>query len=479
MTMHPCDSPEAKLRVLDAPRRNHFFYGKRMDVQHFQLEQDYGKLKQWLLNRLTQGKGVLCGLKVGVDGTRLCVDPGVAIDGLGREIVVPVRQCIDPASGDGGCCVPCCDERGEVPVPAPPPGPTPPGTVPPPTTPPTTPPAAARNGRFTLWLCYKECHADYQPVLVADCQARAPCAPGTVVESFCLKLEGDPDWCARLWGPAQEPPAPPPGTDDPPAPPPTEADALQAARASRRHLLCELLDRCCDPPEGDPCVPLATLLLSEGRIEALESCVVRPRLYSNAVLLDLILCLAERIEQCCDDHTPPPPLLRVAAVEFLADQALLVVGAASPLQTTEVPIRRNVNAIRIRFTAPFGAGAQLPTTHESVADPDFKRHAVQVLPEGMVLGGLPFVPGSLVVLDAQTLRFDLNRDSPYVRAGGSWQKGLYRLRLAGDADAGAGRQPIVDGAGKALDGEAIAPADGAMSGNGTAGGDFTLLFNIT
>lgn len=102
--MHPCDNTDALLRVLTAPRRNRYFYGKRLDVQHFRMEQDYGKLKQWLLNRLTLGKGVLCGLRVTVEGERICVDPGVAIDGLGHEIVVPVRSCIDPLAPDEGCC---------------------------------------------------------------------------------------------------------------------------------------------------------------------------------------------------------------------------------------------------------------------------------------------------------------------------------------------------------------------------------------
>ena len=38
--MHPHDNAEALLRVLTAPRRNQFFYGKRMDVQHFRMEQE-------------------------------------------------------------------------------------------------------------------------------------------------------------------------------------------------------------------------------------------------------------------------------------------------------------------------------------------------------------------------------------------------------------------------------------------------------
>ena len=93
MLLH--DNADELLRALAAPKRNQFFYGKRMDVQHFRMEQDYGKSKQWLLNRLTLGKGVLCGLRVSASADRIIVDPGVAIDGLGREIVVPVRTSIE------------------------------------------------------------------------------------------------------------------------------------------------------------------------------------------------------------------------------------------------------------------------------------------------------------------------------------------------------------------------------------------------
>ena len=186
--MHPYDNAEALLRVLREPRRNKYFYGKRMDVQHFQMEQDYGKLKQWLLNRLTLGKGVLCGLRVSVIDGRLCVDPGVAIDGLGREIIVPMRYCLDPVVIDDGCC------EAHPHAPAPPPGRD-------------ADERGVVDGLFTLWLCYRECLTDHQPVLVSECGTRDECAAGTIVESFCLKFLpgmapplGDPDWCAKLWG---------------------------------------------------------------------------------------------------------------------------------------------------------------------------------------------------------------------------------------------------------------------------------------
>lgn len=497
--MHPHDQADLLLRILDAPRRNRFFYGKRMDVEQFQMEQDYGKRKQWLLNRLTLGKGVLCGLAVSADGNRVCVDPGVAIDGLGREIVVPVRTCLDP-SAEPGCC-----GGGHA-------GTTGPGQT-------ATAPRddaqaddAERLGRiFTVWLCYRECLADPQPVLVTDCDTHAHCAQGTVVETFCLKItpglpprQHDPEWClnwARGADASHEQ-----GGDKPPTleydkaavldavksklavagKTPVDADIEHLPKTGRRRDLCELLDGACDPDDGDPCVPLAVGLLRDGKIVKLDSCRVRPRVYSNAVLLDLILCLAARVDECCKGHEEPPPpkpLLRVEHVAFLsidrAGQETVVAEVASPLDSLKVPIAQRPNAIRVRFTAPFAQDVHLPTTH-AFNDPDFKRHNVQVLPAGP-LNNLDYVPGTLKIEDARTIRFDLFPDSPYVRSGQGaigWQKGRYMLSLYGDDDAGANRRGIADTGGRGLDGEPAAPAGGVISGNGTPGGTFTLEFVI-
>src|ERR1051326_8233281 len=93
-----CADPEV-LRQLATPTRNRYFYGKLLDTFHFELEQNYGNRKRWLLNRLTLGSGVVCGLSVAItnDGKSVLVQPGVAIDQLGREIVVPaVSIPVDP-----------------------------------------------------------------------------------------------------------------------------------------------------------------------------------------------------------------------------------------------------------------------------------------------------------------------------------------------------------------------------------------------
>jgi len=461
--MNPYDNAETLLRVLAAPRRNQFFYGKRMDVQHFRMEQDYGRLKQSLLNRLTVGKGVLCGLRVGLDDGRLCVDPGVALDGLGREIVVPVRTCVDAPAGDDSV------------------------------------------GFFTLWACYRECSADYQPVLASDCATRSDCAPGTTVETFCFKvtpglapLQDDPRWCASV-RPDSHPgttPAEPPGTT-PGELPDAELpgsffsvaesrrapglEAIRDALASRRHLLCAATTRAsCDAAEGDPCVPLAAILMSDGRPLALENCLVRPRVYSNAVLLDLILCLAERIDACCK-QTPAADLLRVSAIDFVhrggpAGESA-VASVDSPLAATQVRIGGRTNAIRIRFSKPFAQDAHRPTT-AVLGDNNFKRHNVLVVPE-QELQGMPFVPGTLTVEGPQVVRFDLHVDSPYSRGPElGWQKGRYRILLCGTEDAASGRRALTDLAGVPLDGEPSAPANSAISGDGAAAGDFVAAFVV-
>src|SRR6266545_4761453 len=159
------DGDERGLGNLAAPRRNNYFYGKLMDELHFRMEQTYGNHKRWLLNRLSLGAGVLCGLEVWPDGKQVCVKPGVAIDGLGREIVVPVHTCLDPWKLTNEC--------GEVkgdPLPT--------------------------NQEHQVYIClaYAECATEFMPVLVVECNTREQCAPGTTVETFhLLVLKGTPD----------------------------------------------------------------------------------------------------------------------------------------------------------------------------------------------------------------------------------------------------------------------------------------------
>lgn len=70
--------------------RNHYFFGKLMTVRDFESEQIYVNSKRRLGNRMLNGVGIVSGLDVIlVDNKTFSLEAGMALDYLGREIVVP------------------------------------------------------------------------------------------------------------------------------------------------------------------------------------------------------------------------------------------------------------------------------------------------------------------------------------------------------------------------------------------------------
>jgi hypothetical protein len=80
--------------------RNRYFTGKPMTARDFIAEQHYFLSRHQLHNRLLHGWGVVCGLAVGHHPRPECrdrwvvVDPGIAIDCYGRELIVPQRAAL-------------------------------------------------------------------------------------------------------------------------------------------------------------------------------------------------------------------------------------------------------------------------------------------------------------------------------------------------------------------------------------------------
>lgn len=69
--------------------RNRYYYGKLLTVRDFEVEQDYFRGKERLNNRVIHGAGVVCGLGVSAsDDATLLIESGMALDYLGREIVI-------------------------------------------------------------------------------------------------------------------------------------------------------------------------------------------------------------------------------------------------------------------------------------------------------------------------------------------------------------------------------------------------------
>jgi hypothetical protein len=229
------------------PERNHFFYGKLMDVDQFQKDQCYFNEKRWLLNRLSLGSGVLCGLDVVADDAdgKVRIQPGIAIDGLGREITLPEPGItVNPRQ--------LTDDQGN----------------------PTGESIVA--GDVNVCLGYAETLTDSVPVLVADCDTHGNCASGTVREGVRILVRR-----------AEEEPAEPAACNLGEFPLP--------ASATLQKLLSQRISQPFPVSPGDPCVLLARVAVSP-RTEGINSITNRKLVIANPLLYELVLCLAERIQ---------------------------------------------------------------------------------------------------------------------------------------------------------------------------------------
>ena len=249
---------------LEVAVRNRYFYGKLLDVFHFELETDYMNGKRALLNRLVTGWGVVCGLDVlAVDeGDAIYVTRGMALDQWGREIIVPkdTRPILLP---DPGQAATPSQNGGKYQ------GPEQQGDY-----------AEHRNPRqnggygqqqppnkhnhnhdhdhnhddeehddedeeyYHLVICYNECETNPIPVLAGDCGDQALCSPGTIEERYRLDIRPgylDPVnvWDCRI------------------------PDAITQGELQYDVLVRWVTDSCPDLPT-DPCVPLANILVRRG-----------------------------------------------------------------------------------------------------------------------------------------------------------------------------------------------------------------------
>lgn len=84
----------------EPPRRVNYVAGRLLTAADLEADQAYHRRMRYLTNRL-HGYGVATGLDVTLAGGQVEVGPGVAIDPLGRELVLtePARVPLGPARG--------------------------------------------------------------------------------------------------------------------------------------------------------------------------------------------------------------------------------------------------------------------------------------------------------------------------------------------------------------------------------------------
>jgi hypothetical protein len=246
--MDNCSNDTCACGKLAAPRRNNYFYGKLLDEGSFRLEQGYLNQKRWMLNRLGLGKGVVCGLTVTWTDTRVSISPGVAIDGCGREIVVPQPIEINPWQ--------TTDDSGRASI------------------------LLGTEGVQQVYFClaFVDCPTDYTPVLVTDCDNPGKAAPSTIVEKYAVLVK---TVAAGL---------PPPL---PQAPDPNLCNALAGAdtEVDRNNVCTVLSARPCADAATNSCVVIVSgITLTKDKISAVDVCSARPVVYTNPELFEMLLC---------------------------------------------------------------------------------------------------------------------------------------------------------------------------------------------
>jgi hypothetical protein len=248
---------------LHALQRNLFFPRKLMEVRHWQAEQAYHRHARELVTRLGLGCGVLCGLEVRLSETgTLVVGAGAGVDGYGRIVVVPREIEVDPARPTDACGRPAADP--------------------------------IEQGTVTASLCYHQCGTDPVCMPPEGCDNEPVLVPSMVREAYAVTVTvggttrtGLPGGlCEHIFG-CDECEAVSANDDDPAAEFPKDAEG-------RRVLLDRLDPRGCAC--GEVCIPLATVTIGETRV---ADTAVRTVIRSNRDLLDLILCLADRVDECC------------------------------------------------------------------------------------------------------------------------------------------------------------------------------------
>lgn len=164
--------------------RNNYFMGKLLVERDFKDEQAYYMDKALLHNRQLHGCGVVCGLSVteheagNCQPRYVCIEPGMAIDCCGHEIIVPEKECIDITQLE--TVKNLKNEVGDNAEPV--------------------------THRLQVCLRYRECPTEEIPVLYDDygCDDTR-CAPNRILESYDVDvLVDEPDEPKTLLSPRFE-----------------------------------------------------------------------------------------------------------------------------------------------------------------------------------------------------------------------------------------------------------------------------------
>lgn len=154
--------------LLHTPLRNHYFFGKLMDVPDFEVEQQYVVEKFRRHHARLHGTGVVCGLEVRQHPDPACqpryviVKPGLAIDCCGNEILVLDDEVVDLHAFEA--------VHALLDLPEP------------------------QDHVLQLCIRYRECPTEEVPILYDECGCDdTRCAPNRILETYAFDVLVDPE----------------------------------------------------------------------------------------------------------------------------------------------------------------------------------------------------------------------------------------------------------------------------------------------
>lgn len=231
-------SDDRRLAALHAPRRNRYYAGKFLAVSDLEMEQEYLRGADAQLARLVLGAGVVCGLEV--TPAQTADGPGICV-GAGLALDGWGRRIVVP-------------REVEVALPR----------VPPPAS-------------MVVALRYEAHEADVAPSVLGDDEGCSEA--GTWIEGHRVEIRE--------------------GTA-PAATAECSEAALELIRAGEiAQALAVLARAACGAPAPDPGVTLATIAPGADGGLTVDARAPRAVVPTNIVLLQLIACLAARVEECC------------------------------------------------------------------------------------------------------------------------------------------------------------------------------------
>lgn len=221
--------------------RNNFYFGKLMTVRDFSAEQCYFNEKRWLINRMVNGWGVVCGLDVYEKDGKVYVKPGLAIDCCGREILVCEEQEVKLVPEESHCLEGKEEKEEEL-----------------------------KN--LAVCIEFHECKTEVINISPAACDRKEKHEFNRIRDAFKIRVfpfhDNGPqhnDFCPHT--------------------------AEDKSKSLDKYICDRLREGCPECPHSH-CLVLATLTVDQdgGLVGEIDACSRRKILHSNPVLYDLINC---------------------------------------------------------------------------------------------------------------------------------------------------------------------------------------------